>query len=315
MGSISSVIPAYCKRGDLIVCDEAVNYGIQQGMLLSRSIIKYYKHNDMQDLERVLATAVQEHQKSGKKLNRRFIVTEGISAYYGDIAPLDKIVQLRHKYKFRIILDDSLAVGVLGKNGRGSIEEFDVKMEDVELLCGTLDAALGSVGGFCVSAWEFTIDHQRLTSAGYVFSATSPPYTAAAGSKALELIDKNPQLCQQLRQKSTYMHSLLSNLSNIQLSNSLGSPLFYIRLARSYGSTTVDSDIMDQVIMKLLQTPISALNVDGVACTAPDYVPFERRTPPPAIRLVVCLHHTEQDLQLAAEAIQTTFEQVLSSRK
>lgn len=79
VATISSVIPAFAKRGDLLLIDEAANYAIQQGAMLSRSIVKYYKHNDMEDLEAVLKSiAAKDAQQPPKKLNRRFIITEGI---------------------------------------------------------------------------------------------------------------------------------------------------------------------------------------------------------------------------------------------
>lgn len=294
---ISSVIPAFSKRGDIIVCDEAVNYGIQQGLLLSRSHIKFYKHNDMSDLERVLQQVVNENKS--KKLNRRFIITEGISAYYGDIAPLDKIVDLRNKYKFRIILDDCLGIGVLGETGRGTIQHYNIPLSEIELLCGTLDTALASVGGFAVSSNEYVIDHQRLTGTGYVFSASSPPYTAAAASQALEIIQHNPQLLQQLRDKAVYMRQKLSNIPGTTLNGSDISPLIYIRLSPSYG-TKQDTVIVDGVIEQLLSL--------GIAATAPDYVPFERRTPAAAVRLVVCTHHSTQDIDQAVHACTVAFQ-------
>lgn len=267
---------------------------------MSRSHIRWYKHNDVNDLEQQLSTIVNENKH--KKLNRRFIVCEGISAYYGDICPLDKIVDLAKKYKFRLILDDSLGVGVLGKQGRGTIEHYNISLNDIELLCGTLDAAIGSVGGFCVSSSEFVIDHQRITSAGYVFSATSPPYTAAAASQAFEIIQHKPELLEQLRQKSIYIRTLLRSIDNVVIHGSDISPLIYIRLATSYGIEQ-DVNIIDDVILLLLDY--------GIAATAPDYVPFERRTPSPAVRLVVCNHHTQDDINKTAEACKKAFKQIL----
>ena len=89
--TISSVIPAFSKRGDIIVADRAVNYAIRKGIQISRSTIRWYEHNDMADLERVLARVVKEQAK--KPLTRRFIICEGISEYVGDMADLPKIVR------------------------------------------------------------------------------------------------------------------------------------------------------------------------------------------------------------------------------
>lgn len=89
--TISSVIPAFCKRGDVIVADRSVNYSIRKGLEISRSNIKWYKHNDMEDLERVLRSVVEEQARK-KILTRRFIVTEALFETVGDCNDLPKLV-------------------------------------------------------------------------------------------------------------------------------------------------------------------------------------------------------------------------------
>ena len=88
--AISSVIPAFSKRGDIIVADKAVNYAIRKGIQISRSAVRWYEHNDMEDLQRVLARVTKEQAK--KPLTRRFIITEGLFENVGDMVDLPKIV-------------------------------------------------------------------------------------------------------------------------------------------------------------------------------------------------------------------------------
>jgi serine palmitoyltransferase len=88
--TISSVIPAFSKRGDIIVADKAVNYAIKKGLQISRSTVRWYEHNDMEDLQRVLAKVTKEQAK--KPLTRRFIITEGLFENVGDMVDLPKIV-------------------------------------------------------------------------------------------------------------------------------------------------------------------------------------------------------------------------------
>lgn len=88
--TISSVIPAFSKRGDIIIADEAVNYAILKGIQISRSTIRWYKHNDMEDLQRTMENVIKEQGK--KPLTRRFIVTEGMFENVGDVVNLPKIV-------------------------------------------------------------------------------------------------------------------------------------------------------------------------------------------------------------------------------
>lgn len=90
--TISSVIPAFSKRGDIIVADKAVNYAIRKGIQISRSTVRWYEHNDMDDLQRVLQRVTKEQAK--KPLTRRFIVTEGIFENVGDVVDLPKIVSV-----------------------------------------------------------------------------------------------------------------------------------------------------------------------------------------------------------------------------
>ena len=91
LSTISSVIPAFSKRGDIIVADKAVNYAIRKGIQISRSTVRWYEHNDLEDMERVLERVVREQRK--KPLTRRFIVTEGLFENVGDMVDLPKVVR------------------------------------------------------------------------------------------------------------------------------------------------------------------------------------------------------------------------------
>lgn len=88
--TISSVIPAFSKRGDIIVADKAVNYSIRKGIQISRSTVRWYEHNDMEDLQRVVENVIKEQGK--KTLTRRFIITEGMFENVGDVVDLAKVV-------------------------------------------------------------------------------------------------------------------------------------------------------------------------------------------------------------------------------
>jgi serine palmitoyltransferase len=88
--TVSSVIPSFSKRGDIIVADRAVNFSLRKGIQISRSTVRWYEHNDMEDLERVLKQITKEQQK--KPLTRRFIITEGIFENVGDVSDLPKLV-------------------------------------------------------------------------------------------------------------------------------------------------------------------------------------------------------------------------------
>jgi serine palmitoyltransferase len=89
--TISSVIPSFLKRGDIIVADKSVNYAIRKGIQISRSTVRWYEHNDMEDLERVLQKVTKEQAK--KPLTRRFIITEGLFETVGDVVDLPRLVR------------------------------------------------------------------------------------------------------------------------------------------------------------------------------------------------------------------------------
>jgi serine palmitoyltransferase len=101
--TVSSMISAFCKRGDIIVADRAVNFPIRKGLHASRSIVRWFSHNDMDDLERVLSQLAKED----RPLTRRFIVTEALFEYTGEIVDLLRLIEIKHKYKYRIILDET----------------------------------------------------------------------------------------------------------------------------------------------------------------------------------------------------------------
>merc|ERR1719353_1030909 len=170
----ASVISAFSKRGDVIVCDEGISESNLTGLELSRSKLFFFKHNDMEDCERQMIKADRYLKKKNKQLvKRKFLVVEGLYRNYGDIANLVELKRLKEKYYFRAIIDDSMGICALGATGRGSIEHCGLKLSDFEILCGSLATSMASIGGFCVGYVPDVIDHQRLSGAGYVFSASS----------------------------------------------------------------------------------------------------------------------------------------------
>eukprot|EP00128_Syssomonas_multiformis_P007808 Colp12_sorted_trinity150504_noHs@12096 len=179
--TIASAIPAYAKRGDVIFVDKGANFAIQRGLVASRSKIHWFNHNDMDDLQRLLEVQRKEDLKNPKKaaVTRRFVVVEGIYTNYGDIVPLPRLVELRNKYKVRIFLEESNSFGVLGASGRGVTEHFGVDIADIDLIACTMSNSLGSIGGFCCGS-KYVIDHQRLSGAGYCFSASLPQFNPYA---------------------------------------------------------------------------------------------------------------------------------------
>ena len=204
--TISSVIPAFCKRGDVIVADKAVNFPIRKGIQVSRSIVRWYEHNDMEDLERVLQRVVKEGQ--GKPLTRRFIITEGLFENVGDCVDLPALVELKMKYKFRLLLDETWSYGILGRTGRGVTEHQNVDPMNVDMIIGGLAGCLASGGGFCAGTEEI-VEHQRLSAAAYTYSAALPALLATTASETVTLLQEQPAHIQGLRESVRTMWTML----------------------------------------------------------------------------------------------------------
>lgn len=208
----SSVIPAFSKRGDIIVADKAVNYSIRKGLQISRSQVRWYEHGDMADLERVLAR-VQKEQAAKGVLTRRFIVTEGLFENTGDMVDLVKIIELKSKYKFRLILDETWSFGVLGRTGRGVTEHQHVDAAEVDMIIGSMAGPLSAAGGFCAGSDE-VVEHQRLSAAAYTFSAALPAPSAVTASEALMMLQTQPDMISSLRENIKAMWAQLDPRSD-----------------------------------------------------------------------------------------------------
>ncbi|KAF9896114.1 serine palmitoyltransferase component, partial [Lobosporangium transversale] len=235
--TIASVISAFSKRGDIIVADDGCNFAIQKGTQISRSVIRWFKHNDMEDLERVLESIRLEtlaHKK--RPLTRRFIVTEGLFQNYGDIAPLDKIMELKQKYKYRVILDESNSFGIMGKTGRGMTEVFNIQPKEIDMIVGSMANTLSAAGGFCAGAKE-VVDHQRLSGQAFVFSASIPAMLAVCASEAIKILSSTPQgpkLLKDLQANaSAFRNVIITAPQWIEVSSAPESPILHLRFPKA----------------------------------------------------------------------------------
>ena len=228
--TISSVIPAFSKRGDIIVADKACNYAIQNGLQISRSTIRWYDHNDMEDLERVLQRVAKEQAKM--PLTRRFIVTEGLFETVGDICNLPKIMELKDKYKYRLILDESHSFLALGRTGRGVTEHQNVDPNLVDMIIGSLSHYCGAGGGFCVGSREI-VEHQRISGGAYVFSAALPGMLATTASETIGLLQiQGPELLTQIRELTRVLRQELEKSEVLEIMSAQENPLFLIRFKK-----------------------------------------------------------------------------------
>eukprot|EP01062_Namystynia_karyoxenos_P006397 TRINITY_DN12239_c0_g1_i1.p1 TRINITY_DN12239_c0_g1~~TRINITY_DN12239_c0_g1_i1.p1 ORF type:complete len:538 (+),score=200.10 TRINITY_DN12239_c0_g1_i1:103-1614(+) len=295
----SSIIPAFAGREDVLVVDKGVNMSLLNGVYLSRSKVLWFEHNDLVDLEKQLATVAK--QQKGKKPTRRWIVVEGVYRNHGDICPLAKIMELKRKYKFRIVVDDSYGLGLHVKAPGGTTSLLSPEeRKNVDVLTGALDTTLGSTGGFCVGS-DPIVDHQRLSSAGYCFSASLPPFSAVAASTALRLMQDDPKLTGRVQDNVQAMQGVLKAAAGekkIGLGHSHPSPIFHCRFPEG-------SSVPRPAQERALSAAVKELQGDPhrILVVRPQYTKDEKWPPPASIRVVVSSGPSTQQIIAAGKAI------------
>ncbi|KAJ3684969.1 hypothetical protein LUZ61_014133 [Rhynchospora tenuis] len=293
ISTIFSVIPAFCKKGDIIVADEGVHWAVQNGLYLSRSTVVYFKHNDMKSLEATLEK-VTGRSKNPEKV-RRYIVAEAIYQNSGQIAPLDEIVRLKEKYRFRIILDESHSFGVLGNSGRGLAEYCGVPTEKIDIITAGMGNALATDGGLCTGSVG-VVNHQRLMSSAYLFTASLPPYLASAAIGALEYLEANPSVLTNLRANIAILLKELSDVSGLATVSHPLSPIFFLKLKKSTGSNKTDMHLLDSITNQVLKE--HSVLIATTKRSSLDKCPL-----PLGLRLFVSASHSESDLIKAAASL------------
>eukprot|EP00127_Corallochytrium_limacisporum_P002887 Clim_evm66s142 gene=Clim_evmTU66s142 len=306
--TIASVIPAYAKRTDIVFADSAVSFPIQRGLIASKAKVKFFKHNDMQDLERLLERQAEADKRNRSKASktRRFLVVEGVYASTGEICPLPKLVEFRDKYKVRIFLEESHSFGVLGATGRGVTEHFKVPVEKIDCIVAGTESSLGSIGGFATGS-SYVIDHQRLSGGGYIFSASLPPMFACTAIRALAIMNDTPEMFGELRLKAREFRSRISKIFGVRVLGSNDVPMIHLALNRSAMNQREDMAIIDKIVTDVrLQHNILISRSRYIASE-------EMGATIPTIRICLSVKHEDEELHRAADLIGKTITAVLSS--
>lgn len=189
------IISAITGRSDYILSDRENHASIVDACKLSYATTLRYRHNDMDDLETQL--------KKIPSNSGILIVTDGVFSMSGDLAKLPEIVALAKKYGARTLVDDAHGFGVLGNGGRGTVDYFGLTGE-VDMIMITFSKSLASLGGALIAS-ERVVDYIKHTSRPFIFSASITPACCKGALKALEVLQKNPQLPQKLRKLSDYL--------------------------------------------------------------------------------------------------------------
>lgn len=296
--TIASAIAAYAKPSDVIFVDEHCNFAIQQGMVASRSRIIKFKHNNVRHLEQLIEEFAQEQLKKFGKTNkiRTFLIVEGLYAKTGDLCPLTELIDLKKKYKVRLFVDESRSFGVLGSEGKGITEHFNLDINDVDLTMGTLENALCAYGGFCAGS-TFVVDHQRLAGSGYCFSASLPPLQTQVALESLRIIRETPSLIRDAQNNFKYAHEVLNKLTKLKNISHPLSPIKVLTLKCLPFSDPEDPTISDKLVEKVLSDICTKiLEEEQIAITVARYMVEEEMTSPiTSIRLIIsgCLVHED----------------------
>lgn len=197
-----ATIPALVGKDDLIFSDELNHASIIDGCRLSKATVIRYKHNDPRDLETQI--------KHAKSKNRALIITDGVFSMDGDIVNLSALLTVADRYNIPLMVDDAHGEGVLGTNGRGIVDHFNLHGK-VDIEVGTLSKAFGVIGGFVAANKKVT---EWLTQRGrpFLFSSAMTIPDVAASTEAVKILSKDDKLVKKLWQNANYMKDNMKKL-------------------------------------------------------------------------------------------------------
>ena len=195
-GTVSAIL----GKDDFILSDELNHASIIDGARLSRAKIKVFRHKDAAHCEELLKEVAGE---PGHKL----VITDGVFSMDGDIGPVDKLAPLAEKYGAIMMVDDAHASGVLGRNGRGSVDHFGMHGR-VDVQVGTLSKAIGALGGYVCGSRDL-IDYLYHRARPFLFSTSHPPSVAATCIAAFDILEQEPERIERLWDNTRYFQSEL----------------------------------------------------------------------------------------------------------
>jgi glycine C-acetyltransferase len=197
-GTVSSIL----GKDDVVISDELNHASIIDGCRLSRADIKVFPHKDVGAARQILRTLPASQ--------RKLLITDGVFSMDGDLGPLPDLCALAEEFGCIMMVDDAHASGVFGRNGRGTIDHFEVHGR-VDVQVGTLSKAIGALGGY-VAGTRALIDYLHHRARPFLFSTSHPPAVAAACIAAIDVLLEEPQLIEQLWENTRFFKAGLKNL-------------------------------------------------------------------------------------------------------
>lgn len=196
-------IQALVKRGDIVIVDRLAHASIIEGCMHSGGVYRTFKHSNVENLIQLL-------DDTHNRYNGKLLIVDGVYSMDGDITPLPQIIEVAHQYGAKVMIDEAHSTGVLGQRGRGTPSHFKVEGK-VDIVMGTLSKALGGLGGFIASSKE-VVNYLRYYTKPFFFSSSLPPSIASSVQAAIEVMENDPELHQNLWKNIKYMKENLGHL-------------------------------------------------------------------------------------------------------
>ncbi len=275
-GTVSAIL----GKEDFILSDELNHASIIDGARLSRAKIKVFRHKDAAHCEELLKEIANE---PGHKL----VITDGVFSMDGDIGPVDKLAALAEKYGAIMMVDDAHASGVLGRNGRGSVDHFKMHGR-VDVQVGTLSKAIGVLGGY-VCGSRALIDYLYHRARPFLFSTSHPPAVAAACIAAFDILENEPERIERLWANTRYFQDELRRAGfNIggMTTPATETPITPVILGEGRTTMEMSRALFDEGVM-------------GTGIAFPTVPEGKAR-----IRLIVTSEHTRAQLDRALETLE-----------
>ena len=276
-GTVSSIL----GKEDFILSDELNHASIIDGARLSRAKIKVFRHKDTAHAEELL-------REVAKEPGRKLLITDGVFSMDGDIGPVDKLADLAEKYGAIMMVDDAHASGVLGRNGRGSVDHFGCHGR-VDVQVGTLSKAIGSLGGYVCGSRDL-IDYLYHRARPFLFSTSHPPSVAACCIAAFDILEQEPERIERLWENTRYFKA------------ELGRTGFDIGGVTTPASETPITPIIigDGRVTMEFSRALFAAGVMATGIAFPTVPEGKAR-----IRTILTSEHTREQLDQALETIET----------
>jgi glycine C-acetyltransferase len=275
-GTVSAIL----GKEDFILSDELNHASIIDGARLSRAKIKVFRHKDVAHCEELLKEIQNE---PGHKL----VITDGVFSMDGDIGPVDRLAALAEKYGAIMMVDDAHASGVLGRNGRGSIDHFGMHGR-VDVQVGTLSKAIGALGGYVCGSKDL-IDYLYHRARPFLFSTSHPPSVAATCIAAFDILEQEPERIERLWSNTRYFQSELKragfNIGGVN-TPSTETPITPVIIGEGRATMDYSRALFEEGVM-------------GTGITFPTVPEGKAR-----IRLILTSEHTKPQMDRALETLE-----------